>query len=146
MATRPTGAVRSWRRAWPTVVAHQSKPLPALQSTKLDKVFTYDIVVTWGTRFTHVGTAADDGGGWWRRGSLVGFGHQRRQAPVLLRWRWRHQRGRRSSAILLGQSIWHERQHTGAEVSFTWWLGFRLLQIKIHCRTGTIYMAFCTKS
>jgi hypothetical protein len=74
MATRPIGAVRSWRRAWPTAVAHQSKPLPALQSTKLDKVFTYDIMATRGTRFTHVGTAADDGGGWRWQGGLVGFG------------------------------------------------------------------------
>jgi hypothetical protein len=42
----------------------RSKLLLALRSTKLDKVFTYGIVVTQGNRFTHLGMAADGGGGW----------------------------------------------------------------------------------
>jgi hypothetical protein len=46
--------------------AHRSKQLPVLQFTKLDKVFTYGIVVTQGSRFAHLGMAADGGGGWQR--------------------------------------------------------------------------------
>jgi hypothetical protein len=46
------------------VAAHWSKPLLVLLFTKLDKVFTYDIVVTRGSRFTHLGMAADSGGSW----------------------------------------------------------------------------------
>jgi hypothetical protein len=45
------------------VVARQSKPLPVLWFTKLDKVFTYAIVATRGSRFSHLGMAADGGGG-----------------------------------------------------------------------------------
>jgi hypothetical protein len=52
--------------ARPAVVAHRSKPLPALRFTKLDKVFTYNIVAMRGSRFTHLGMAADGGGGWRR--------------------------------------------------------------------------------
>jgi hypothetical protein len=46
---------------------HRSKPLPTLRSTKHDKVFTYGIGATRGTRFAHLGTAAGGGGGWRRR-------------------------------------------------------------------------------
>jgi hypothetical protein len=38
-----------------------------------------------GTRFAHLGTAADGGGGWRWRGGSVDFGRRSRQAPVLLR-------------------------------------------------------------
>jgi hypothetical protein len=54
------------RRNRPTVAAHRSKPLPALWFTKLDKVFTYGIVVTRGSLFAHLGMAADGVGGWRR--------------------------------------------------------------------------------
>jgi hypothetical protein len=50
----------------PAVAAHQSKPLPVLRFTKLDRVFTYGIMATRGSRFTHLGMAADGGGGWRR--------------------------------------------------------------------------------
>jgi hypothetical protein len=108
--------------AQPTAAAHRSKPLPPFWSTKLDMAFTYDIVVTWGTRFANHGTAADGGGHWRWRGGSVGFRRRHRQAPVL---------GMIDSAR--------------AAVSFTRWLGFGLLQIKICQRTGTIYRAFCTE-
>jgi hypothetical protein len=62
--TRSTGAARSWQHARPMAMAHRSKPLSALQSTKLDKVFTYGIVVTRGTRFAHHGMVEERGGGW----------------------------------------------------------------------------------
>jgi hypothetical protein len=64
----PAGAARSRRRAWPAAAAHQSKPLRTLRFTELDKIFTYGIVVTQGSRFAHLGMAADDGGGWRRWG------------------------------------------------------------------------------
>jgi hypothetical protein len=64
--------------------AHRSKPLSALWFTKLDKVFTSGIVATWGSRFAHLGMAADGGRGWRQRGDLVSFKRHRRQAPVLL--------------------------------------------------------------
>jgi hypothetical protein len=48
----------------PAAAAHRSKPLPALWFTKLDKVFTYDIMSTRGSRFAHLGMAAVGGGGW----------------------------------------------------------------------------------
>jgi hypothetical protein len=54
---------RQGRRAWPAAVAHRSKSLPALRSTKLDKVFTYGIVAMRGTRFAHLGMTADGGDG-----------------------------------------------------------------------------------
>jgi hypothetical protein len=44
--------------------ARQSMLLPVLQSTKLDKVFTYGIVAMRGTQFAHLGMAADGGGSW----------------------------------------------------------------------------------
>jgi hypothetical protein len=53
-------------------------------------------------------------------------------------------RGHRRS--IQGRSIQQGRWNTGAAVSFTRRLGFRLLLIKIHCRTGTIYRVFCTES
>jgi hypothetical protein len=62
MATQPAGAARSRQRTQPVAVAHRSKPLPALRSTKLDKVFTYGTVATRGTRFARLGTAVDGGG------------------------------------------------------------------------------------
>jgi hypothetical protein len=43
-------------------VARQSRPLPALRSTKNNKVFTYDIGVTRGTRLALLGMTAGDGG------------------------------------------------------------------------------------
>jgi hypothetical protein len=137
--------LQGWR-AQSMVAPCRSKPLRALRSTKLNKVFTYGIVAMWGTRFAHLGTAADNGDGWRQWGGLAGFGRRHRQASVLLQWKWRHQRGRRSSAILLRWSIWQGRQHTGAAVSFTRRLGFRLLRIKICHRMSPIYRAFCSES
>jgi hypothetical protein len=52
---------------------------------------------------------------WW--GDSVSFGPRDRQYPVLLRWRWRHQRGRRSLEILPGRLIWHGWWYIGATVS-----------------------------
>jgi hypothetical protein len=63
VVTQPTGAARSRQRARLVAAARQSKPLPALWFTKLDKVFTYGIVATRGSRFDHLGKVADDGGG-----------------------------------------------------------------------------------
>jgi hypothetical protein len=40
------------------------EPITSAPVTKLDKVFTYGIVATQGSRFAHLGMAADDGGGW----------------------------------------------------------------------------------
>jgi hypothetical protein len=60
------GSRRLGRQGWharPAAVAHRSKPLLALWSTKLDKVITYGIVAMLGTQFTHLGMAADSGGG-----------------------------------------------------------------------------------
>jgi hypothetical protein len=46
------------------VVSHWSKPLLVLLFTKLDMVFTYGIVVTWGSRLAHLGMPVDiDGRG-----------------------------------------------------------------------------------
>jgi hypothetical protein len=41
----------------------RSRPLPALRSTKHDKVFTYDIGATRGTHLAHLGLTVGDGGG-----------------------------------------------------------------------------------
>jgi hypothetical protein len=54
---------RQGRRARPAVAARWSKPLLALWFTKLDKIFTYGILAMRGSRFAHLGMAAD-GGGW----------------------------------------------------------------------------------
>jgi hypothetical protein len=62
--TRPAGAARSRQRARPAAAARWSKPLAAFRFTKLDKVFTYDIVATRGSRFAHLGMAVDGDGGW----------------------------------------------------------------------------------
>jgi hypothetical protein len=54
------GSRRLGRQGWrarPMAAAHRSKSLPAHQSTKLDKVFTYGIVAMRGTRFAHLGMA-----------------------------------------------------------------------------------------
>jgi hypothetical protein len=64
--TQPAGVARSWWRARPAAAAHRSKPLPALRSTKLNKVFTSGIMATRGTRFVTLGrqrtaVAAGDG-------------------------------------------------------------------------------------
>jgi hypothetical protein len=40
------------------------EPITSAPVTKLDKVFTYGIVATQGSRFAHLGMAANDGGGW----------------------------------------------------------------------------------
>jgi hypothetical protein len=45
------------------MVAHRNKLLLALPFTKLDKVFTYGIVVMRGSRFAHLGMAANGDGG-----------------------------------------------------------------------------------
>jgi hypothetical protein len=48
---------------WPTVAARWSRSLPALRSTKHDKVFTYGIGAMRGTPLAHLGLTAGDGGG-----------------------------------------------------------------------------------
>jgi hypothetical protein len=61
--TRPVRAARSRSRTRPVAAAHRSRPLSVLRSTKHDKVFTYDIGATRGTRLAHLGlTVGDDGG------------------------------------------------------------------------------------
>jgi hypothetical protein len=62
MVTQPAGVARLRRRAWPKVVAHQSRSLPTLRSTKHDEVFTYGIGATRGSRLAHLGLTAGDGG------------------------------------------------------------------------------------
>jgi hypothetical protein len=104
---------QGWR-AQPATAAHRSKPLPALWFTKLDKVFTYGIVATRGSRFAHLGMAVDGGGGWRRRGNSAQAQRRWRRALGLLRLNRGHRRGCRSSVILSGQLIWHGRWHTGA--------------------------------
>jgi hypothetical protein len=47
----------------PAATAHQSKSLPALRSTKLNKVFTYGIVAT---REISIRSPWDGSGWWWR--------------------------------------------------------------------------------
>jgi hypothetical protein len=46
------------RRIRPAAVASRSEPLPVLWFTKLNKVCTYGIVATQGSRFAHLGMAA----------------------------------------------------------------------------------------
>jgi hypothetical protein len=65
-ATPARGRRFGRRHIRPAAVAHRSEPLLALRFIKLDKVFTYGIVVTRGSRFVHLGMAADGGGGWRR--------------------------------------------------------------------------------
>jgi hypothetical protein len=60
---RPTGAVRLWQRARPAAMAHRSRPLSALWSTKHNEVFTYDIGAMWGTQLAQLVLTAGDGGG-----------------------------------------------------------------------------------
>jgi hypothetical protein len=55
--------VQSRQRARPAAAACRSKPFPVLRFTKLDKVFTYSIVVTRGSRFAHLGMAVAAGDG-----------------------------------------------------------------------------------
>jgi hypothetical protein len=69
LGATPAGGQSSGRLCnWPVAGAHRNKPLLALRFTKLDKVFTYNIVATQGSRFTHHGMAADGDGGGRRRG------------------------------------------------------------------------------
>jgi hypothetical protein len=137
---------RQGRRARPAAAAHRSKPLPVLRVTKLDKVFTYGIVATKGSRFAHHGMAVDGGGSWRRRGHSAQARCQWRRALGLLRLNLGHQRGHQSSVILSGWLIWHGWWHTGVVASKTRHLWFQSLSIKIRRRTGTIYRAFCTES
>jgi hypothetical protein len=137
---------RQGRRTRPAAAAHRSKPLPVLRFTKLNKVFSYGIMATRGSRFAHIGMAADGGGGWRWRGDLTQAQCRWRLAPGLLQLNQGYQRGHRSSVILPGWLIWHGRRYTGAAASQTWSLGFQSLRVKIHRRTGIIYRAFCTKS
>jgi hypothetical protein len=118
LGATPAGGWRSnrWRNR-PTAVAHWSKPLSALRSTKLSKVFTYDIVAMWRNYIAHLGRTSGNNGGWCGRGGSVQARHRWRQAPGLLRLNRGHQRGRRSSVILPGRLIWHGRWHTSTTVS-----------------------------
>jgi hypothetical protein len=75
--TRSAGAARPRQRAWPMVAAHRSRSLPALWSTKNDKVFTYGIGVTRETRLAHLGLTAGDGGGWRRWSLFLEVGRRR---------------------------------------------------------------------
>jgi hypothetical protein len=65
-ATLARGRRSGQRHNRPAAAGHRSKPLSVLRFTKLDKVFTYNIMATWGSRFAHLGMAADGGGGWRR--------------------------------------------------------------------------------
>jgi hypothetical protein len=72
LAATPTGRRHSGRwRIRPAAVARRSEPLPALRFTKLDKVFTYDIVATQGSRFAHHG--------WQRTAVVAGDGEATRR-------------------------------------------------------------------
>jgi hypothetical protein len=113
-ATPAGGRCSGRRRNRPAAAARWSKPLPTLRFTKLDKVFTYGIMVTRGSQFAHFGMAADDGEGRRRRGDLA-QARRRWQRALGLLWQNReHQRGRRSSVIIPGRLIWHEQRHIGA--------------------------------
>jgi hypothetical protein len=65
--TWPVGAVPPQRRARPMAAAYLGRPLPALQSTKHDEVFTYSIGAMQGTHLAHLGLTVGDSGGsrWW---------------------------------------------------------------------------------
>jgi hypothetical protein len=118
LGATPTGRRHSGRwRIRPAAVARRSEPLPALRFTKLDKVFTYNIVATRGSRFAHHGMAADSGGGWRRRGDSAQARRRWRRALGLLWLNRGHQRGRRSSVIIPRRLIWHGRWHTGVAAS-----------------------------
>jgi hypothetical protein len=121
-ATLTAGRCSGQRRIRPAVAAHQSEPFPVLRFTKLDKVFTYGIVATRGSRFAHLGMAADNGGGGrrWRLATMrrlsassmsmaAGSGPPpaKSRAPA-----WAQ-----SSVILPGLLIWHGRRHTGMAAS-----------------------------
>jgi hypothetical protein len=145
-ATPSRGQCSGRRRNRPAVVAHRSWPYTVLQTLVFYEVFTYGIGTTWRTYFVHIGRTSVNNGGWWGRGGSAQARRRWRRAPGLLRLNRGHQRGCRPPVKLLGWSIWHGRWHTGVAASFTRWLGFRLLRIKIHRRTSTIYRAFCTES
>jgi hypothetical protein len=51
--------------------ARRSKPLLALRSTKLDKIFTYGIVAMRRTNFAHLGRTSGNNGGWCGWGRLA---------------------------------------------------------------------------
>jgi hypothetical protein len=143
-ATPAGGRCSGRRRIRPVAAAHRSEPLLVLWFTKLDKVFTYGIVVMQGSRFAHLGMVVDGSGGWRRRGDSAQAQRRWWRAPRLLRLNRGHQHGHRSLLIISGRLIWHGWRHTGAAVSETRWLGFQSLRVKIRRRTRTIYMAFCT--
>jgi hypothetical protein len=63
----------------PMAAARRSKPLLALRSTKLDKIFTYGIVAMRRTNFAHLGRTSGNNGGW------CGWGGS---AQARRRWRW----------------------------------------------------------
>jgi hypothetical protein len=72
LGATPASGQRSGRqRIWPVAVAHQSEPLLAIRFTKHDKVFTYGIMAMLGSRFAHLGMAADGSGGSRRQGDLA---------------------------------------------------------------------------
>jgi hypothetical protein len=54
---------------------------------------------------------------------------------------WASVFGDPSGMVDLAWAATHQR---GGEL--TQWLGFQSLRVKIHCRTGTTYGAFCTES
>jgi hypothetical protein len=116
-ATPARGRCSDRQCNWPTTAARWSKPLPALRSTKLDKIFTYGIVATRRTYFAHHGRTLGNNGGWCGRAGLAQARRRWRRALGLLRLNGGHQCGHRSSVILLGWLIWHGRRHTGTAVS-----------------------------
>jgi hypothetical protein len=98
---------RGWRsgrrRGRPAAVAHWSWSYMALRASVFNEIFTYNIEAMWQTYFAHLGMTASNDGDWRRRGSSAQAWCQCRWSLGLLRRRWKHQRGRRSSAKLLGQ-------------------------------------------
>jgi hypothetical protein len=90
--TRPAGAARPRQHARPAAAARQSRPVPALRSTKHNEVFTYGIGVTWGTRLAHHGLTAGSGGGWRRWPLFLEVGRRRGRPSVEFQLRGHHLR------------------------------------------------------
>jgi hypothetical protein len=101
--------------------ARRSKPLPALQFTKLDKVFTYDIVATQGSRFAHLGMEAEGGGGWRLSASSASMAAGSGAPPAKLRApAWASVFGDPSGMVDLARAVAHRcggELNTAARVS-----------------------------